>query len=141
MTNTFFSIWSSVFYHFELNVLYLDMYSPWHLDSVPLPLVLSYFLFRFLLPFCIWIMIQIFATTVKYGSNEHACNENSPVKKKIPSPFSILFFISILAVKKFACNKQIWKFLSISLETLWTVLFFCFSSFFSFYPFLFFPCP
>ena len=46
--------------------------------------------------------------TVKYGSNEHAFNENLTVKKKILSPHSIFFFISMLAVKKFACNKQIW---------------------------------
>ena len=42
--------------------------------------------------------------SVKYGSNKHACNENSPLKKKIHSPLSIFFSISILPVKnKFGC--------------------------------------
>ena len=49
-----------------------------------------------------------FVSTVKYGSNEHAFNKNSSVKKWIFSPLTIFFFISIMAAKKFACNKQIW---------------------------------
>ena len=49
----------------------------------------------------------ILESSVKYGSNEHARKENSPVKKLILSPLSIFFFIFILTEKKFACNKQI----------------------------------
>ena len=45
--------------------------------------------------------------TVKYGSYEQAFNENLSVKKYVLGPLSIFFIISILAVKKFACNKQI----------------------------------
>ena len=46
-------------------------------------------------------------STVKYGFYEHACKENLPLKMDPHSLSLLSFFLFKLAVKKFACNKQI----------------------------------